>query len=245
MSAPRDPGTDGAAAGGTLHVSPRECRLVVDRLLLLQGLPLGAVPPLREAVLACQSTGLDALAELTTGLDTGAAARPGQLVVTEYDGSATSVDCLAQHALLVVPALVDLVRTVGAADERELRVRRLRGATFLGGLSASLRAGDPTAQVTSGEVESTVTVRPRGQLAPDALVPYESVLTSIRIEEELWWQLYRRSNLVLSPDDPVSRRHAGATLVDEAGRVFGDTDEVIDVDLYQGRTAPGFDETHV
>lgn len=225
-----------------LHVSPRECRLVVDRLLLLQGLPLGAVPPIREAVLACQSAGLDALAELTTALDTGTAARPGQLVVAEHDDSTTSVDCLAQHALLVLPALVDLVRTIGAVDERQLRVRRLQGAAFLGGLSASLRAGDPAVQVTS---ESTVTVLPRGQGgAPDALVPYESVPTSIRIDEELWWQLYRRSNLVLSPDDPVSRRHAGATLVDEAGRVFGDTDEVIDVDLYQGRTAPGFDETH-
>ncbi|MQA03441.1 MAG: hypothetical protein GEV07_12190 [Streptosporangiales bacterium] len=218
---------------------------MVDRLLLLQGLPLGAVPPIRDAVLACESAGLDALAELVTGLDAGTAARPGELVVTESGCSVTSVDCVAQHALLVLPALLDLVRTVGVVGEHELRVREVRSAAFLGGLSASLGAGDPTVEVTSESGECVVKVRPCGQLAPEDLVPYESAPTGIGVDEELWWRLYRKSNLVLSPDDPVSRRHAGATLIDEAGRVFGDTDEVVDKDLYQGRTAPGFDETRV
>lgn len=224
-------------SAGRLHVSPRECRLVVDRLLLLQGVPLGAVPPIRDCILASQVAGLDALRELTDGLDAGSAARQGQLVVVETGESSTTVDCLDQHALLVAPALLDLVRIVGVVDELELHVRRVRSAEILDGLNASLRANGLTLRVARGDTaDCRLTVR------PDRMRE-EFVFRGTDVDEALWWRLFRRSNLVLSPDDPVSRRHAGATLVDDAGRVFGDTDDVIDLDLYQGRTSPGFDET--
>lgn len=230
-------------AARQLRVSPRECRLVVDRLLLLQGLALGAVPPTRDWVLACELAGLGALGELVDDLYAGATTHPGQLAVESKDTDTTTVDCLGQHALLVGPALLDLVRTVGVGREHEVRVRRVRDGRFFRGLAACLRDADPSVELAVEGESCVLTARPATGADEPARVPYEAMPCGLDVDEDLWWRLFRRSNLVLSPDDPASRRHAGATLVDEAGRVFGDTDEVIDKDLYQGRTSPGFDET--
>jgi hypothetical protein len=65
----------------------------------------------------------------------------------------------------------------------------------------------------------------------------------IAVDAELWWTAYRRSNLALSVDTRVSRRHAGATIVEEDGTVRGATDDEIDPTIYSGDRKALFDET--
>jgi hypothetical protein len=46
---------------------------------------------------------------------------------------------------------------------------------------------------------------------------------------ERWWALYHRSNEALTPDSPLSRRHAGASVLSEDGQILHDADDDLDM----------------
>jgi hypothetical protein len=50
---------------------------------------------------------------------------------------------------------------------------------------------------------------------------------------DLWWHLFHKSNEALSPDSSISRQHAGASVLDEEGRIIGDTDDDQDLESEQ------------
>ena len=70
-----------------------------------------------------------------------------------------------------------------------------------------------------------------------ALGSRRALLEGLVVEAPLWWQLYQRSMGALAPDSVVSRRHAGANIVDDSGKVIGRmTDDDTDFSLLR---APG------
>jgi hypothetical protein len=87
-----------------------------------------------------------------------------------------------------------------------------------------------------------LSVNPAEDLAggPERLA---AATVGVAVEAATWWAAYRRSNLALSVDTRVSRRHAGATIVDPDGTVRGAVDDEIDPTVYSGDRAPLFDES--
>ncbi|CAM5260457.1 hypothetical protein STENM36S_05080 [Streptomyces tendae] len=115
------PGSDGtvnrlgrtpqnASDAETLRPSLRELRLISERLLQAQGLALGAVPAVRDLVLHAQAAGLPALQFLSEGLSAADRAGSGRVEIAAEAPGALVVHCMGQSALVVAPALLDLLR---------------------------------------------------------------------------------------------------------------------------------------
>jgi hypothetical protein len=226
MSAPTATGVD-------LRVSPREYRLVIERLLQYAGLDRGLVVPLRESVLDAE-------------LATGAALR---YVVDHHDRIAARApaDLAGDRvpALLAAPFLLDDARTLGSATRRGLDAPEL-----LAGLRIGARRCGVTAEVHVDGDGARVTVvgtapRPGSEAERLAGGPERlgAARAGIAVDADLWWTAYRRSNLALSVDTRVSRRHAGATIVEEDGTVRGATDDEIDPTIYSGERDALYDES--
>lgn len=59
-----------------------------------------------------------------------------------------------------------------------------------------------------------------------------------QVDAELWWSLWDRANLALSPDSTLSRTHAGASVYDDSGQLLGELGEEWD-DGYAPPPSPG------
>jgi hypothetical protein len=256
----------------TIRLSLRETRLVVERVLLVAGLPAGMVGPVRDVILDAEALGLGGLAYLR---DEWAALEQADVTDVSADGSGEGVivvDCHDQPACVVSPAILDLA--VGAVHRHRtsiLRVRRVRDAGFLGALVGTAeRHRVRLVVVPQMTAAHTVAVGACGpgrealQFAPaaapevaEALIlgapmqsgtPRDPLVTltgathlarvtreGLSVPGDLWWHLFHKSNEALSPDSSISRQHAGASVLDEAGRIIGDTDD--DQDLGSERAA--------
>lgn len=216
-----------------LRVTPREYRLVVERLLQYAGLDRGVVVPLRDSVLDAELATGAALQYLFDAADRIAARAPDRL---GGDGV---------PALLVGPSVLDATRrdgtvTAGGLDAPEL----LAGLSISGrryGLEVQVRieGGDVRVSVV-GPAPAPASAAEQLAGGPERL---GAVIGGIPVDAALWWAAYRRSNLALSVDTRISRRHAGATLVAEDGTVLGATDDEFDPAIYSGDREALFDES--
>lgn len=233
---------------GTLQISLREARLTLDRALLETGMPYGFNHAVRECVLiseARRSTGPDrpmgGFARYMTLHDTFRQARPGSLQIgAAQDGSPVQVDCAGQHAWVVAQMLLDLLlaehaereattlNAIDVADPHELQViawlAQRHGATI------SVAYG----QACGGTGNASLTLHGRRLPPKDACdaALRDVIHHGLPVEATLWWSMYHLSLEALAPDNIVSRRHAGANIVDEKGQVIGrPTDDDTDFSL--------------
>jgi hypothetical protein len=221
------------APAAALRVSPREYRLVVERLLQYAGLDRGLVVPLRDIVLDAE-------------LATGAALR----YVVEHSDRLTA--CAPARvagdgvpSLLAAPSVLDDARRLGSVTVRGLDapelLRGLRVSAARCGVAAEVTVAEDAVRVAvTGPAPAAASVAERLAGGPERLA---AMTDGIAMDADLWWRAYRRSNLALSVDTRISRRHAGATIVEEDGTVRGATDDEIDPTVYSGDRKALFDES--
>ncbi|MFJ8748044.1 hypothetical protein ACIREO_01675 [Streptomyces sp. NPDC102441] len=245
-----------ASDAETLRLSLRELRLVTERLLQAQGLALGAVHAVRDLVLHAQAAGLPALQFLAEGLSAADRDGSGRVEIAAETPDALVVDCLGQSALVVAPALLDLLQAVPGE-----RVTLWAGRVERAGLAAVLEhqgtdrgvvitvtptapdaapaAGlPPLPEGLDGEGVLLVMERRAPELPDDSdllrlmslvgsLPAARAVRTGVETPAALWWSLFEDSAHALSTESVTSLKHAGATAVDENGVIEPDlTDDV-------------------
>ncbi|PWV80430.1 hypothetical protein SAMN05421630_109307 [Prauserella marina] len=205
-------------SAGTLRVSLRETRLVTERIVMLLGVPKGAWPAVREAVVAAEALGLEGLAFLD-GRAPGGWVTPE---ITGEDGPLITVAAPGAPAPFALPALLDLavatlaehgtavVTVTGLTDTALLRAAGPLGARLGAHVRVSGTEGAPVLE-TSG----STTAIPAGSRAAMAGGEHllEAALHGLAVPAALWWRLYHRSNEALTEDTPLSRNHAGAALL--------------------------------
>lgn len=261
------PGSDGAADrlgrtrqnasdAETLRLSLRELRLITERLLQAQGLALGAVAAVRDLVLHAQAAGLPALQFLADGLGEADREGSGRVEIAAEAPGTLAVDCLGQSALVVAPALLDLLQAVpgervtmwaGHIEHAALAsVLEHQGTDRGVVITVTRTAADaapaaglpPLPRALAGEGVLLVMERRAPELPDDAellrLLPLtgslpaaRAVRTGVETPAALWWSLFEDSAHALSPESVTSLKHAGATAVDENGVIEPDlTDDV-------------------
>lgn len=258
------PGSDGtadrlgrtrqnASDAETLRLSLRELRLITERLLQAQGLALGAVAAVRDLVLHAQAAGLPALQFLADGLGEADRKSSGRVEIAAEAPGTLAVDCLGQSALVVAPALLDLLQAVpgervtvwaGRVEHAGLASVLEHQGTDRGVVITVTRTVAPAAglpplpEALAGEGVLLVMERRAPELPDDAelsrLLPLtgslpaaRAVHTGVEAPAALWWSLFEDSAHALSPESVTSLKHAGATAVDENGVIEPDlTDDV-------------------
>ena len=224
-----------AAATGALEISLREARLITDRLLMQTGMPSGSIAAVREAVIASEALGAGGFVRFLALHPTMVATTSEPLTLEEAPGAPLVVNAAGQHAWLIAQTLVDLLIAEaaggasnvlvvkGVAEADELRVVQSLGAR----LGAEIT-------VAPADKEATLTLKmrtPPPKDKTDALL-WRVIRSGLPVDATLWWSLYNRSLAALAPDTIVSRRHAGANVVDDSGKVLGRmTDDDTDFSL--------------
>jgi hypothetical protein len=213
--------------GGDLTLSLRECRLVMERIMQLSGVPAGVVPAARDCAIYSEALRLGGF---TSVRSTIAGADWAKVLPLQVADSATglTVDCGSQHAWLVAHGIADLLLEQGTrevlvrnvTEQRELRVIEAIG-------QAHCVAVDLSARAASGPVRITC----RSERVTEGL----SVLERIReqglvVSAALWWDLFELSNGALATDTPLSRQHAGPIKVAADGSIIGQLDDAEDTD---------------
>ncbi|MEV5018031.1 hypothetical protein ACIGW1_07455 [Streptomyces sp. NPDC053780] len=242
-----------ATAGETLRVSPRELRLISERLLQAQGLALGAVPAVRDLVLHAHAAGLPALRLLADRLSDADRAHSGRVEIVAEAPGALVVDCLGQSALVVAPALLDLLQaepgervTLWAARLERAELTAVlehqgtdRGVVITVDEAEAPEAGLPAVPAHLAGRGVRVVMERRAPELPDdpelrrllplvgSLPAARAVHQGIETPADLWWSLFEQSATALSPESVTSLKHAGATAVDDNGVIEPDlTDDV-------------------
>jgi hypothetical protein len=237
---------------------PREIRLVVERLLLLTGLPHGFVPALRDVVLYSAIAGLGGLPLLLDRLEALKGGDPGALQIAEPEPGRFEVAGGGQHAWVALPTLLDLaaeaVERHGSAvitvtdvqDPQELlaaaALGRRQGVLAFGAIGAADVAAPCADTAAPGwlrgaRAAATLFAAPMRKPAPavDPLLS-RALREGLAVPAELWWRAHHLSNTALAPDSTESRRHAGPIIVMPDGRVVGrkDNDDDTDFSLLTG-----------
>jgi hypothetical protein len=99
---------------------------------------------------------------------------------------------------------------------------------------ASSKIGVVDGEVPTMRAVLVATPRPRHQDGIADLVgttpAADATRRGIPVATKRWRALYERSNGALTPDSALSRHHAGASVLDAAGRIVEDADDDLDVD---------------
>lgn len=237
-------------------LSLRECRMIVERILLTTALPHGLVPEVRDVVIYAQALGLGAFEQLigTTETPGSCAFRP-PAVTAPADGPLV-VDFAGTHAWVAAPTLLDLLLeqaatgraaamlVEGVADIRQLAVlpafaRRCHATLMVafGPEEIAWASASSPCRVGAADGERALVVltgrQPHRPIEEADPVLRRILAAGLETSTELWWRIYHHSNRALATDSVVSRRHAGPVYVDETGRLVGrlDTDENFDFKL--------------
>lgn len=234
MNAPKTPAELGAITTGSLTIALRESRLIVERLLMQTGISKGGLLCVREAIIVSEALGLGGYARLSALQPTLGATTTEPLQIE--DGAPLVVQANGQHAWLIAQPLVDLLLAEAAAGGAT--GLRVHGSTEPAELAVALplaaRLGAVIELRLDADGAATLTLLHRAPPPPDrtdALL-WRVIRDGQEVDAKLWWSLYHRSMAALAPDSVVSRRHAGANVVDDGGRVLGRmTDDDTDFNL--------------
>ena len=223
-----------------MRASAREMRHMVGRYLHARRCPAPAVNAVRDAVLAAQAAGFDAVTEMERVRDAYPDARTSFAV--RRDGDRVVLDGRGTPALILGPALVDELALASAAGAARVEVEATPGVRFFAALGeyAAVRGVAFDIEVPGGAGEGDraggadrALLAPR-RVAPTPVTPAESaagpamrriLLDGYVLDAEQFWRLFHESNEALTPDSEVSRRHAGSQLYDEDGNLLGEVSE--------------------
>ncbi|MFD3608844.1 hypothetical protein ACFWXA_12370 [Streptomyces atroolivaceus] len=257
-----------ASDAETVRLSLRELRLITERLLQAQGLALGAVHAVRDLVLHAQAAGLPALQFLSEGLSAADRAGSGRVEIAAEAPGTLVVDCLGQSALVVAPALLDLLQAepgervtlwAGRVERTALAAVLEHQGTDRGvvltvtpaSADAAPAAGlPPLPEALAGDGVLLVMERRAPELPDDpellrllplvgSLPAARAVHTGVETSAALWWSLFEDSARALSTESVTSLKHAGATAVDENGVIEPDLTD--DVDFVGGTAIKAID----
>lgn len=225
-----------------MRASAREMRHMVGRYLHARSCPAYAVNAIRDAIMAAQAEGADAVTEMERVRDRYAGARTSFDV--RRDGDGIVLDGRGTPAILLAPALIDelslaavdgvarvhVVGTPGVGIAAALgEYAAVRGVAFeieppAGGDAAEDAAGDAgdRAILAPRRIERTP-VRPAESAAGPAM--RRILLEGYVMDADQFWRLFHESNEALTPDSELSRRHAGSQLYDENGDLIGEVSE--------------------
>jgi hypothetical protein len=234
-----------SAPTAQLCVLPREMRLQTERILFLTTLPKGCVSQATDVIILSQCLGLGGFELLEERFES---LKRADLKAIEVERGSqpghVEIEAGSEHAWTIVPTLLDFLAEAvadagtataavhGALDPDELRVATVMGERI--GLDVELLS--PSGP---GSVNFRGTAGPRSADGLDRIFR-DALRTGVDVEPELWWRLYRLSNSALSPDSPVSRRHAGPLIVTDDGRIVGriDNDDDTDFSFIRQAAAP-------
>ncbi|HYF20733.1 MAG TPA: hypothetical protein VEA40_22900 [Ramlibacter sp.] len=122
-----------------IHVSVREARMAVERILLTCRIAKGYVAAVRDGVLLSQALGLGGFERLREDRDAIAGSDLARMK-SHRDGGVTTVSGGGLHAWLVLPTACDLAVAAARRDGRaELRITDVRAPAELQVLAALAR----------------------------------------------------------------------------------------------------------
>lgn len=218
-------------AAGTLRISVRESRMMVERVLLQTRWPSGCIPAVRDAILTSQAMRLGGYSLLVNGFDALCAVPPGPLAARDTAPGEIEVDAGGRHAWLVAASLLELGVDAahGANGRARISVRDVRAAPELAVTEALAYRYGASARVACDGPNATleVTLRENARSDPsfadwDPLL-WRFVQEGLEMPAALWWAVYDRALDALAPDTVESRRHAGPIILAADGSVIGRT----------------------
>jgi hypothetical protein len=209
---------------------------MVGRYLHSRGCPGYAVNAVRDAIMAAQAEGFDAVTEMERVRASYPEARTSFIVGRV--GERLVLDGDATPALLLAPALIDELALAASAGDSSAVVRNVRGIDMFAALGeyaavrgvafrigpASGAAGDSGESATVAFERTPATpVSPADSAAGPAM--QRILLDGYELDADQFWRLFHESNEALTPDSEISRRHAGSQLYDEQGNLLGEVSE--------------------
>lgn len=216
----------------TMRASARELRHMVGRYLHARQCPRFAVNAIRDAILAAEAEGFDAVSfmeqtrsDFPLGLT--------QFAVSDESGRVV-LDGAGSSAALLAPALIDelaLARAAGG-ENTAVRVLNVPGIAMISALGdyAAVRGVaysiEDLQDDSAALVVRSVNAYPAAPASGAAGPAMERILQEgYVLNEEQFWRLFHESNEALTPDSEESRRHAGSQLYDENGVLLGEVSE--------------------
>jgi hypothetical protein len=213
---------------GDAAMSVRECRLILERLLIAAGLGPGEVPAARDALLAAEIHGLG----LLEYIHAEPLSIPSQPVTYNETSTPVVVDGAGRLAALLLPALRDIILEHGTVQIRVLNVtapQLLQALESVPELDASNIRIDLTAP------ESVVVEASPGDAALQQAGRQQRITNAhqngLPVPGIVWLDLYQRSNAALHTESAQTRRHAGYKDVDETGRIVKQMDDDVDIEF--------------
>ncbi|WOH18183.1 hypothetical protein IRJ34_17785 [Paenarthrobacter sp. GOM3] len=216
---------------GEAAMSVRECRLILERLLVASGALTGEVPAARDALLGAEIHGLGLL-RLIHAQPLTLASKP-----VRYDetGPAVVVDGSGSLSALLIPALRDIILERGTVEIS------IRNATC----PELLQALDSVPELDSSRLSVSVSKDDAAVVSAAPASPEESAarlaertrrnnqahMNGLPVPGVVWLELYQRSNAALLGESAETRSHAGYKDVDEKGRIVKQMDDDVDVEF--------------
>jgi hypothetical protein len=221
----------------TVTLSVRETRMIAERILLTNKLPMQFVPSVVNCILYSQAMGLGGLPEFQRSLESLAPCAPDNAPVLLDQESNRRLDARGRHAWLIANDALDLAiadfRRTGRGVVTVSTLAEVGELCVAEGLAERHHAG---VVVETGSGGTTLRVVADGLAGGDAVMQ-RALLDGFTVPRELWRALYQRSGEALTPDSIESRRHAGPVMVDADGRVHGRDDDDTDFELLLGSKA--------
>lgn len=212
---------------GDAAMSVRECRLILERLLVAAGLAPGEVPAARDALLAAEIHGLGLLEYIHAQPLT----IPPQPVSFDETGTTVSVDGAGRLSALLLPALRDLILERGTV---KILVRNVTAPRLLQALESVPELDSTHIRVNVTSPESATLEAAPGDAAQQQAAREQRItnarLNGLTVPGTVWLDLYQRSNAALHTESARTRRHAGHKDVDETGRIVKPMDDDVDIE---------------
>lgn len=216
---------------GDAAMSVRECRLILERLLVAAGLAPGEVPAAGDALLAAEIHGL----RLLEYLHTEPLTIPTQAVSYNESTSTVSVDGAGRLAALLLPALRDIILEHGTV---QIPVRNVTAPQLLQAIESVPELDSSKIRIDLSAPESVVveaSPADAAQAAQQQASRQQRITNAHRnglpVPGIVWLDLYQRSNAALHTESAQTRRHAGHKDVDETGRIVKQMDDDVDIEF--------------
>ncbi|MGF6834300.1 hypothetical protein QF015_002482 [Paenarthrobacter sp. TE4293] len=216
---------------GKAAMSVRECRLILERLLVASGATAGEVPAARDALLAAEVHGLG----LLQMIHKHPLSLPTEPVGYDETGPIVVVDGAGRLSALLIPALRDIILerrtvdiTVANVSAPEL-LQALDSVPELDSSQVRVSVQAPGAVTVSASPADEATVAAR--LAARTRRIADAQVNGLPVPGVVWLELYQRSNAALLGESAETRSHAGYNDVDETGRIVKQMDDDVDVEF--------------